>query len=106
MHPTADTRDAISSQRCGAARDARRTVRRATAQRRRHVVRYLADADAASAGPVEQHYRVAAWFATPPLPDAAGFSMPCIPIQRTKASNQPVLVVSFGYIPKPWPPCS
>ena len=37
---------------------------------------------------------------------AAGFIMPCIPIQRTKASNQPVLVVSFGYIPKPWPPCS
>ena len=37
---------------------------------------------------------------------AAGFSIPCIPIQRTKASNQPVLVVSFGYIPKPWPPCS
>src|SRR3954463_7410465 len=36
----------------------------------------------------------------------AGFSMPCIPIQRTKASNQPVLVVSFGYMPKPCPPCS
>ena len=54
----------------------------------------------------EQHYRLAAWFAAPPLPDAAGFSMPCMPIQRTKASNQPVLVVSFGYIPKPWPPCS
>src|ERR1043165_164305 len=34
------------------------------------------------------------------------FNMPSIPIQRTKASNQPVLVVSFGYIPKPWPPCS
>jgi hypothetical protein len=32
--------------------------------------------------------------------------MPCIPSQRTKASNQPVLVVSFGYIPKPCPPCS
>ena len=39
--------------------------------------------------------------AAPPLTYAVGFSMPCIPIQRTKASNQPVLVVSFGYIPKP-----
>ena len=44
--------------------------------------------------------------AAPLLPDPVGFSMPCIPSQRTKASNQPVLVVSFGYIPKPWPPCS
>lgn len=44
--------------------------------------------------------------ATPLLPDPVGLSMPCIPSQRTKASNQPVLVVSFGYIPKPWPPCS
>ena|SRR6478672_1557157 len=43
--------------------------------------------------------------AAPLLPDPV-FSMPCIPSQRTKASNQPVLVVSFGYIPKPWPPCS
>jgi iron complex outermembrane receptor protein len=33
-------------------------------------------------------------------------SSPCMVIQLTKASNQPVLVVSFGYIPKPCPPCS
>ena len=54
----------------------------------------------------ERYSRLAALFAAPLLPDAAGFSIPCIPIQRTKASNQPVLVVSFGYIPKPCPPCS
>jgi hypothetical protein len=36
----------------------------------------------------------------------AWLSMPCMPSQRAKASNQPVLVVSFGYMPKPCPPCS
>ena len=33
-------------------------------------------------------------------------SQPCIFIQLAKASNQPVLVVGFGYMPKPCPPCS
>lgn len=37
---------------------------------------------------------------------AAYFTMPCMRIQLTKASNQPVLVVVFGYMPKPCPPCS
>lgn len=37
---------------------------------------------------------------------AFGFSIPCMVSQLTKASNQPVLVVSLGYMPKPWPPCS
>jgi len=32
---------------------------------------------------------------------ALGLSIPCIVSQLTKASNQPVLVVSLGYIPKP-----
>lgn len=36
----------------------------------------------------------------------AAVSSPCMVIQLTKASNQPVLVVSFGYMPKPCPPCS
>ena len=35
----------------------------------------------------------------------AGFIHPCIVIQLAKASNQPVLVVVFGYMPNPWPPC-
>ena len=35
-----------------------------------------------------------------------GFNIPCISSQLTKASNQPVLVVSLGYIPKPCPPRS
>ncbi len=30
-----------------------------------------------------------------------GLTIPCIVSQLTKASNQPVLVVSFGYMPKP-----
>ena len=29
-----------------------------------------------------------------------------MPSQRTKLSNQPVLVAVLGYMPKPWPPCS
>src|SRR5690606_6525761 len=33
-------------------------------------------------------------------------SMPCIFSHETHASNQPVLVVSFWYMPKPWPPRS
>ena len=33
-------------------------------------------------------------------------SQPCIFIQLAKASNQPVLVVGFAYMPKPCPPCS
>jgi phosphopantetheinyl transferase (holo-ACP synthase) len=32
---------------------------------------------------------------------ALGLSMPCMASQLTKASNQPVLVVSLGYMPKP-----
>lgn len=36
----------------------------------------------------------------------AGLSQPCIAIQRANSSNQPVLVVDFWYMPKPWPPCS
>src|SRR4051794_23692947 len=40
------------------------------------------------------------------VPVFAYFIIPCILSQRAKASNHPVLVVSFGYIPKPWPPCS
>jgi hypothetical protein len=36
---------------------------------------------------------------------AFGLSIPCMVSQQTKALNQPVLVVSFGYMPKPWPPC-
>lgn len=35
-----------------------------------------------------------------------GLSMPCMPSQLEKAENQPVLVVLFWYMPKPWPPCS
>ncbi len=37
---------------------------------------------------------------------ALGLSIPCIVSQLTKALNQPVLVVSLGYMPKPCPPCS
>ena len=37
---------------------------------------------------------------------ALGLIIPCIVSQLTKALNQPVLVVSLGYMPKPWPPCS
>jgi hypothetical protein len=37
---------------------------------------------------------------------AFGLAIPCIVSQLAKASNQPVLVVSLGYMPKPWPPCS
>ena len=36
----------------------------------------------------------------------AGFIHPCIVIQRVNASNHPVLVVDFGYMPNPCPPCS
>ena len=32
---------------------------------------------------------------------AFGLSIPCMVSQLAKASNQPVLVVSLGYIPKP-----
>jgi hypothetical protein len=32
---------------------------------------------------------------------ALGLTIPCIVSQLTKALNQPVLVVSFGYMPKP-----
>jgi hypothetical protein len=32
---------------------------------------------------------------------ALALSIPCMVSQLTKASNQPVLVVSFGYMPKP-----
>ena len=32
---------------------------------------------------------------------ALGLAIPCIVSQLTKALNQPVLVVSFGYMPKP-----
>lgn len=35
------------------------------------------------------------------FPDVGYFIMPCILSQRAKASNQPVLVVSFWYMPKP-----
>jgi transcriptional regulator with XRE-family HTH domain len=37
---------------------------------------------------------------------SARSSRPCILIQLTKESNQSVLVVSFGYMPNPCPPCS
>src|SRR5690606_41929636 len=50
-------------------------------------------------GDVEGAHRAA------PRP-AAGSSQPCIFIHAAKASNQPVLVVGLGYMPKPGPPCS
>ncbi len=39
--------------------------------------------------------------ACPPHPHALALSIPCIVSQLTKALNQPVLVVSLGYMPKP-----
>jgi len=33
-------------------------------------------------------------------------SQPCMLSHRVNSSNHPVLVVSLGYMPKPWPPCS
>ena len=39
--------------------------------------------------------------ACPTPPHAWGVSIPCMVIQLTKALNQPVLVVSLGYMPKP-----
>lgn len=36
-----------------------------------------------------------------PVDQALGSSIPCIVSQLTKALNQPVLVVSLGYMPKP-----
>jgi hypothetical protein len=46
--------------------------------------------------------------AVPSRPDAhvrvnqaLGLSIPCMVSQLTKALNQPVLVVSLGYMPKP-----
>ena len=38
--------------------------------------------------------------------DATRYLLDAAVSRPTKASNQPVLVVSFGYIPKPCPPCS